>query len=117
MSEVLQQFLEANLPVAGLAAWGLRLTDGSVLARSCNDNLSLSQVEQMVNASAMAGRNFEPHGLQPLRLCWVFEHARLHLALRPEGVCLVLLMEQRPDLQVGELDRVIEGFVRMPRTW
>jgi hypothetical protein len=117
MSEVLKEFLEANLPVAGLAAWGMRLADGTVLARCCNAGLAVPQIEQMVNAIATAGRGLEPHGLQPVRLCWVFEHARLHLALRPEGVSLVLLMENRADHPSGEVERVIETFVQMPRTW
>ena len=117
MSEVLKEFVEANLPSAGLAAWGMRFADGTWFTRCCNEALALPHVEQMAKALATAGGELEPHGLQPVRLCWVFEHARLHLALRREGVCLVLLMENRPDFPQGEIDRVLETFVQMPRTW
>ena len=117
MSEALQEFLQANLPLEGLAAWGARLPDGTWLTRCYNDGFTAAQVEQLATSLVVAARGLDPYGLQPVRLCWVFEHARLHLALRREGDCLALLMENRPELANAEVDRVLDAFEELPRSW
>jgi hypothetical protein len=117
MSEVLKQFVETALPVPGLSAWALRLPDGQVLARCCNEAFAPTQVEQIAAALWTAGKGLEPHGLQPIRACWVFERARLYLGLRREGAGLALLVENRPDFVRGEIERILQTFVQMPRTW
>jgi hypothetical protein len=51
-----------------------------------------------------------------VRLCWGFEHLRLHMALRPDGSCLALFVENRPDLPMAALERALEEFSQLPAT-
>ena len=59
---------------------------------------------------ALAADGLGYHGIQPVRLCWVFEHARIHLALRRDGTCLALFVENRPGVTNAELLGLLEEF-------
>jgi hypothetical protein len=53
------------------------------------------------------------HGIQSERLCWVFEHARIHLALRRDGICLALFVENRPGVTNAKLEGVLGEFASL----
>ncbi len=78
------------------------------------DWFSAAQVEQAVGRLAIAADSLGYHGIQPARLCWVFEHSRVHLALRPDGACLALFVENRPGAGGGKLESLLEEFTNMP---
>jgi hypothetical protein len=111
MSDKLKEIMDRRLPLSGVAAWSARLTDRTVLGQCYNDWFSTAQVEQVVTRLAVAADGLGYHGIQPVRLCWVFEHARIHLALRGDGACLALFVENRPGVGNAKLIGVLEEFV------
>ena len=113
MKEALQDFLDRNLPLPGLAACSVRLAERSYESRCYGEWFAAAQVEQTLNRLALAADSLGPPGTQPTRLCWVFEHARVHLALRGDGACLALFVENRPGVTSPKLEDVLEKFLRL----
>ena len=114
MREVLQALLQNGLPQPGVAAWGARLPDHSVGSQCYSDWFTPAQIEQLVTRLALAAESLRTHRIDPVRLRWTFEHARIHLALRRDGACLALFVENRPDLSAAGLNGLIEGFIALP---
>lgn len=113
MREALQEFLDRRLPLSGVAAWCARLADRSLLSHCHTDWFSKEQLEQSLTRMALAADGLGYHGIQPVRLCWVFEHTRAHLALHRDGLCLALFVENRPGLAGPEIDDVLAEFTRL----
>lgn len=110
MNDLLQPFLESHLPIEGVVAWGARLPDSAVASHCYHDWLSAAQVEQSLDSLVLAAKNLTSHGIQPLQLCSVFEHLRIYLSLREDGVCLALFVENRPTVTTAPLDRLLHEF-------
>lgn len=113
MKETLKKFVESRLPLEGLAAWGARLPDRTLASQCLNGWFTPRQVEQAVTRLALAAESLNSHGIQPVRLCWVFEHARIHLALRADGACLALFVENRPVTSSAALGSALAGFMEI----
>ena len=111
MKEALETLLANSLPQPGLAAWGARLPDHALLHHCYSDWFAPGQIEQLVTRMALAAENLRSHGIEPLRLCWRFEHARVLLALRPDAACLALFLENRPGLSTAALESLLEKFL------
>lgn len=109
-----QQFLEQNLSFSGLAAWGARLPDRALASHCHTTWFGKPQIERILSRLLLAAESLAQHRLQPQRLCWTFEHARICAALRPDGACLALFLENRPDLPRPALEAALEGFRRLP---
>ncbi len=114
MKQELEAFLSLRLPLPGLAAWGARLADRSMASRSFAPSLAARQIEQTVTKLTQAAEQLADHRIQPVRFCWVFEHLRIHVALRREGHCLALFVENRPGLASTALDGLLDDFVNLP---
>ena len=114
MKDTLQDFLERNLPLPGVAAYSARLADRSFVSRCYSDWFTTAQVEQALSRLALAADSLGYHGIQPVRLCWVFEHTRIHLALRRDGACLAFFAENRPGVTTPRLEAVLEEFAGLP---
>ena len=69
-----------------------------------------AQVEQALSRLALAADSLGYHGIQPARLCWVFEHSRIHLALRRDGACLAFFVENRSGVANAKLESLLEEF-------
>ena len=110
MKEPLQAFLDRNLPLPGVAACSARLADRTFVSHCYSDWFTVAQVEQALSRLALAADSLGYHGIQPARLCWVFEHSRIHLALRRDGACLALFVENRPGITNSRLEAVLEEF-------
>jgi hypothetical protein len=113
MKDRLQDFLDRNLPLPGVAACSVRLADRRCVSRCYGEWFAAEQVEQAVNQLALAAAGLGPYGIKPTRLCWVFEHARVHVALRGDGACLAVLMENRPGIANPKMEELLEGFLRL----
>ena len=111
MKDTLQEFLDRNLPLPGLAACSVRLADRTFVSRCYGDWFTSAQVEQALSRLALAADSLGYHGIQPSRLGWVFEHSRIHLALRRDGACLAFFVENRPGVTNARLVAVLEEFV------
>ena len=114
MKETLQQFLDRHLPLPGLAACSVRLADRSFVSRCYGDWFTLAQVEGALGRLALAADSLGYHGIQPTRLRWVFEHSRIHLALRRDGACIAFFVENRSGVTTPELEGLLEEFTRLP---
>ena len=114
MKDTLQEFLDHNLPLAGVGACSVRLADRSYVTRCEGDSFTAGQVEKTLGRLALAADGLGYHGIQPVRLCWMFEHYRIHLALRRDGTCLALFVENRPGAGDGKLDGLLEEFQALP---
>ena len=114
MSGTLQEFLDRSLPLPGVAACCVRLADCTYETRCEGDWFASAQVEQVLGRLALAADSLGYHGLQPTRLCWVFERSRIHLALRHDGACLALFVENRPGITLEQLENVLETFRALP---
>ena len=110
MKEALQAFLDRNLPLPGVAACSARLADRTFISHCYSDWFTVAQVEQALSRLALAADSLGYHGIQPARLCWVFEHSRIHIALRRDGACLAFFVENRPGVATDKLDAVLEEF-------
>jgi hypothetical protein len=109
MKALLDQLSERQ-PFAGLAAWGARLPDRSMATHAYTDWFTGAQIERIVGRLALAAESLTHHDIQPRRMSWIFEHARVCLAMRPDGSCLVLFVENRADLPRSEMEGVFEAF-------
>ena len=114
MKDVLQEFLDRNLPLPGVAACSARLADRTFISRCYSDWFTAAQVEQALSRLALAADSLGYHGIQPTRLCWVFEHSRIHLALRGDGACLAFFVENRPGVTDPKLEGLLEEFTGLP---
>jgi hypothetical protein len=72
-----------------------------------------AKVEQALSRLALAADSLGYHGIQPTRLCWVFEHARIHVALRRDAACLAFFVENGPGTS-PKLEGLLEEFARLP---
>lgn len=115
MSASLQQLLDAQLPLPGVTAWAVRMPDFAVGQQTFAEWFSPDQVAQFLGRMTQAIENLRRHHLEALRLCWVFEHARVHLAARPDGACLMLIVENRPDVPAAEIGQLLENFLALPQ--
>ncbi len=114
MKDTLEAFLDRNLPLPGVAACSARLADRTFVSRCYSDWFITAQVEHALGRLALAADSFGYQGIQPTRLCWVFEHTRIHLALRRDGACLAFFVENRPGATNGKLEAVLEEFTALP---
>ncbi len=114
MSGTLQEFLDRSLPLPGVAACCVRFADRTYITRCEGNWFANAQVEQVLGRLALAADSLGYHGLQPTRLCWVFERSRIHLALRQDGACLALFVENRPGIAFERLESVMEAFQALP---
>jgi hypothetical protein len=114
MMEGLEQFLDRNLPLPGMAACCVRLADRTYVSRCYSDWFTTAQVEQVLGRLALAADSLSYHGIHPARLCWVFEHSRIHLALRRDGTCLAFVMENRAGVTNAKLEGLLEEFAGSP---
>jgi hypothetical protein len=110
MSPSLEAFMDQHLPLPGVAAWSARRTEQSLGSHCFYNWLQPAQVEQTLADVESAARSLGNHQIEPVRLCWVFEHVRIHLALRSDGACLAVFVENRPDLTSGGLENMLSGF-------
>ena len=114
MKKVLEDFLDGNLPLPGVAACSARLADRTFVSRCYSDWFTAAQVEQALNRLALAANSLGYHGIQPARLCWVFERARIYLALRRDAACLAFFVENRPGAPNPKLAALLEEFAALP---
>jgi len=114
MKAALQQLLDRSLPLPGVAACCALLPDRSCVSRCYNDWFQTGQGEQALSRLAAAADGLLDHGIRPLQVNWVFEHIRIHLAVRRDAACLALFVEIRPGVDNGKLAGLLEEFAALP---
>ena len=114
MKEAITELLGRRLPLPGIVAWTARLPDRSLIHQCYNDWFNDAQLAEIINRLTLAADGFGYHGIQPLRLCWVFEHARIHLALRRDGPCLLFIAENQQGFSPAKIEAVFDEFSALP---
>jgi hypothetical protein len=114
MRDTCEQFFAARLPITGLAACGVRLSDGMVIHQCFNRWLTPQQVRQALTHLAQGFELIQQDKVAATRMAWVFEHLRVDLSLRPDQACLALFLENRPELRATEIQDVLEEFAELP---
>jgi hypothetical protein len=114
MRKTCEDFFAARLPLPGLAACAARLPDGMVIQQCFSRWLTADQVRQAVAQLALAAEALQQHQIAPIRMGWLFEHLRVVLRSRPDQACMVLFLENRPELPVTEAESVLEEFAALP---
>lgn len=113
MNPALQTFLASRVPFPGLAAMGVRTANHALVTQSYCDWLPISHADQALELLAPTAGALPGHQIEPLRLCWVFEHLRIHLALRRDGASLALFVENGPTTSQTAVETAITDFVAL----
>jgi len=111
MSDILENFLPARLPIAGLAAYGLYARHGAVAAECLSKSLYPVSTEQMLTRVVQGGRALLPCGQSAAQYCWTFEAHRLYVASRADGASLALLVENNPNAQITRIKETLQDFL------
>lgn len=113
MNSPLQNLLDQQLPLPGVAAWAVRMPDFAVGQETFMDWFTPDQVAQFLARMIQTVENLRRHHIEPLRLCWVFENTRIHLASRPDGGCLALFLENRKGLPSEQIQQLLTSFLEL----
>jgi hypothetical protein len=113
LKKELEAFLSLRLPLPGVTAWGARLADKTVTSRSFGAGLNTRQIDTAVSKLATAVEQLADHRIQPVRMCWIFEHLRIHVGMRRDGSCLALYVENRPGLATTALEGLLEEYISL----
>jgi hypothetical protein len=52
-----------------------------------------------------------PSGERPAHYCWTFECHRVYVAVRLDGMCLSLLVENNPNAQLARIQQTLQDFL------
>lgn len=110
MSAELQEFLATRLPLPGLVAWCARMPDRTVTSQSYADWLPAQRAEQILSRLVLATDGLRYHQLEALNSCWAFEHLSFRLGVRPDGVCLLLIERNAPEMPSEGGREILEDF-------
>jgi hypothetical protein len=114
MNSVLENFFSSRLPIVGLVAYSVELSD-QVLATQClTKSLYRSATEHLLAGLVRSGRALLPAGQNGARYCWVFECLRVYVAARADGACLALLVENSPGVQMLRIQETLQAFSDLP---
>ncbi|HOX56379.1 MAG TPA: hypothetical protein P5205_07160 [Candidatus Paceibacterota bacterium] len=114
MSEAIEAFLDGHLPLPGVAACSVRLPDRTCVTRCYDAGFNSAQVEQALDRLSATADSLRQQGVQPGRLCWVFDRCRVYLALHRDGGFLACFAENRPGATNTTLENLLESFIALP---
>ena len=97
-----------------MGACSVRFADRTYVTRCDQNAFTTAQVEKALGRLVLAAEGLGYHGIQPTRLCWVFEHCRIHLALRRDGTCLGVFVENRPGAGGAKVQALLQEFRALP---
>jgi hypothetical protein len=111
MSDIFADFLSSRLPIGGLAAYSLQLSDCPAKTECLSKSLYPSSTSQMLTRLVNGGRTLLPSGGQPAHYCFTFECHRVYIAVRPDGNCLALLVENNLSSQMLRIQQTLQDFI------
>ena len=111
MKEFLNLWLSRNTCLPGFLAGSVRYADRMVFARSWDPGIPTPALEGAWRVIEDALQLLQANRLPSGRCCWTYEHARLHVVRRPDGISLGLLTTREAQpLQPEQVDRVLAEF-------
>ncbi len=112
MSDALDNLLASHLPIVGLAAYCVQLPDGSVDFNCVAKNLPAGPAKQMLKSLIGTGKTLlPPPNNQPAQYCWIYDALRAYVAVRQDGACLAMLVENNPSLQGLPIRETLQAFL------
>ena len=111
MSRSAERFLSSYLPIGGLAAYSVELPNAVLVSECLSKSLYAVSTAQMLTHLVHDGRTLLDTGGQATQYCWTFEGHRVYIASRTDGVCLALLVENNPNVQMARVQEVLQGFI------
>ena len=114
MNDSLESFLSSRLPISGLAAYSVHLHDRALETQCLSKSLYPSTTEQMLTRLVRGSCTLLPCGERAAHYCWTFECHRAYVAVRTDGRCLALLVENNPSAQLRRVQETLQDFLDLP---
>jgi hypothetical protein len=111
MSDAIENFLSARLPIGGVAAYSIHLPSGVLAAECLSKSLYPTSTEKMLTQIVHDGGILLPCGEHPAHYCWTFEGHRVYVAARPDGASLALLVENNASAQLVRVKETLQDFL------
>src|SRR5262245_41097576 len=111
MSDSVEKFLSSYLPIGGLAAYRVESPTAEPVCDCLSKSLYRGSTAQMLTHVVQDGRTLLSCGEHAAQYCWTFEGHRVYVASRTDGVCLALLVENNPSVQMARVQEVLQGFI------
>jgi len=113
MSDPLVNLISARLPIVGLVAYSIDLPDRVLVTQCFSKSLYPSAIEQMLSGVVRSGRTLLPADECAARYCWVFECLRIYVAARADGICLAIMVENHPGVQMVRIEELLQDFAEL----
>ena len=113
MNESVQIWLQKASVIPGVLACGVRGTDHSIVANSCDDSLPVPRIESALREILDAIQAMRENRIGTDRLRWNFEQGRIHCTARPDGALAAMLVVPEMDLS-PEIDILLAEFASLP---
>jgi hypothetical protein len=113
MSEAVEIWLQKASVIPGVLACGVRGTDHSVVANSCDDTLPVSQVQSALREILDVVQTMRDHRIGTDRLRWTFEKGRIHCTMRPDGALAAMVVMAELDMS-PEIESLLLEFASVP---
>jgi hypothetical protein len=108
-----EQYLSTQLPIGGVSAYSIQVSNGVLETQCLSKSLYPACAEQILNRVVQSGRALLPSGASDAQYCWTFEGHLVYVAIRPDGVCLALLVENNPSSQLTRVKETLQGFLKL----
>ena len=102
--------LTQSLELPGAAAWCICTAAHAFEHHAYTDWFKPTQLEAMMLKLAGAMEGLRQRQIEPVQMCWVFEHARLFLVARADGDMLGLFVENRAGLNFSAHRAALADF-------
>ena len=112
MNSNLETFLSTRLPFPGLAGWGVRCPSRTIEPKALVRQLTPHRIEQLMTCLASGAETMRGHELKPQVMCWKFEQVQLFWAMRTDGTCLALFVENKTETS-GRPRNLLEEFLTL----
>jgi hypothetical protein len=113
MSDMVQNFIMARFPIAGMAAYSVHSSDQVLQSQSLSRSLYAATTEQMLASVVKNGLALLPPGGRPAHYCWTFEAHQVFVAVRTDGLALALLMENNVSVQLSSVKNLLQSFLEL----
>lgn len=110
MSDALATLVSSRLPIVGLVAYSINLPDRVLVTQSFSKSLYPAVSENMLSTTIRGSRSLLAAEKSAARYCWVFECLRVHIAARPDGICLAVMVENTPGVQMVRIEEMLRDF-------
>ena len=113
MTDLVQNFIMARLPIAGLAAYSVHSSTAVIQSQPLSRSLYAATVEQMLTSVVRNGLALLPSGGHSAHYCWTFEAHQIFVAVRADGFALALLMENNVSVQLSSVKDILKSFLEL----